>query len=116
MNPLDSLNVYQRYFVEEFADDYKERRLPRREMLRKVLYVTGSVPLTASVLLALGCGDSSNDKASAGVSTAAPTAAAGRHAAAGRGDGAARHASRRHRRRGHRPADGPGHRRARRQL
>ena len=56
MNPLDSLNVYQRYFVEEFADDYKERRLSRREMLRKVLYVTGSVPLTASVLFALGCG------------------------------------------------------------
>jgi carboxymethylenebutenolidase len=76
LDSLDTLNVYQRYFVEEFADDYKEQRLSRREMLRKVLYVTGSVPLTASVLLALGCGDSSNDKAPAGVSTAPTTAPA----------------------------------------
>jgi carboxymethylenebutenolidase len=75
LNPLDSLNVYQRYFVEEFADDYKERRLPRREMLCKVLYVTGSIPLTASVLFALGCGDSSDGKSSSGpAATTAPAA------------------------------------------
>jgi carboxymethylenebutenolidase len=55
MNPLDTLNVYQRYVVEEFADDYREHHLSRRDLLRKVLFVTGSVPLTASVLLTLGC-------------------------------------------------------------
>ncbi|HEY7269265.1 MAG TPA: hypothetical protein VH951_05525, partial [Dehalococcoidia bacterium] len=69
MDTLDSLSVYQRYFVEEFAEDYKESHLSRREMLRKVLYVTGSVPLTASVLLALGCGDSGSSAATA---TSAP--------------------------------------------
>ncbi|HXH20402.1 MAG TPA: dienelactone hydrolase family protein [Dehalococcoidia bacterium] len=63
MNPLDSLNVYQRYVVEEFADEYKEHDLSRRDLLRKVLYVTGSIPLTASVLLALGCGDSADEPA-----------------------------------------------------
>ena len=33
------LNTYQRYLVEEFADDYQERQLDRRELLRKVLLV-----------------------------------------------------------------------------
>ena len=72
MNPLDNLNVYQRYVVEEFADDYKQSELSRRELLRKVLFVTGSVPLTASVLLTLGCGDS-DDEPGATATTARPT-------------------------------------------
>lgn len=75
MNPLDSLNVYQRYVVEEFAGEYRERELSRRELLRKVLYVTGSVPLTASVLLALGCGDSSDEGTSASGANATATTA-----------------------------------------
>jgi carboxymethylenebutenolidase len=75
MTPLDQLNVYQRYVVEEFADDYKEHELSRRELLRKVLYVTGSVPLAASVLVALGCGDSVDDEPAAPAATTAPTQA-----------------------------------------
>jgi carboxymethylenebutenolidase len=63
VNPLDTLNVYQRYVVEEFADEYRDREISRRLLLRKVLHVTGSIPLTASVLLALGCGDSADDDA-----------------------------------------------------
>jgi carboxymethylenebutenolidase len=82
VSSLDSLDVYQRYFVEEFVEDYKEQHLSRREMLRKVLYVTGSVSLTASVLVTLGCGDSSNDNAS-------PTAAATDRPAATQASGGA---------------------------
>ena len=75
MTPLETLNVYQRYVVEEFADDYRDQELTRRELLRKVLYVTGSVPLTASVLLALGCGDSGESNPGATATTAPPTRA-----------------------------------------
>jgi carboxymethylenebutenolidase len=83
LDPLDSLNVYQRYFVEEFAEDYKDQHLSRRELLRKVLYVTGSVPLAASVLVALGCGDSSGDKAAATSTPGATRPAGGATAAPG---------------------------------
>ena len=40
--------------VEEFADDYQERQLDRRELLRKVLLVTGSCPQGAQDFAA-GC-------------------------------------------------------------
>lgn len=77
MDPLGRLNVYQRYVVEEFADHYHEREMPRRDLLRRVLLVTGSVPLTASVLLTLGCGDSAgeDDAPAATSTTARPTEA-----------------------------------------
>jgi carboxymethylenebutenolidase len=75
------LNYHQRYVIEEFADDYKEHKLGRRELLRRVLFITGSVPLTASVLFMLGCGDSSNDEpatpAGGAAAPASPTSAAG---------------------------------------
>lgn len=51
-----ALDAYQRYLVEEFADDYRSRRMSRRDLLRRVLQVTGSVPAAAAALLALGCG------------------------------------------------------------
>src|SRR5579864_4964931 len=44
----------QRYLVEEFAEEYHEGRLGRRELLRRVLLMTGSAALTASALAALG--------------------------------------------------------------
>src|SRR6266540_3421171 len=58
-----SLHPHQTYVIEEFAEDYLKHRLARRELLNRVLMITGSVPLTASVLLALGCGDSDKDEA-----------------------------------------------------
>jgi carboxymethylenebutenolidase len=77
-----NLHAHQTYVIEEFAEDYLNHRLDRRNLLRRVLMVTGSVPLTASMLLALGCGDSVKDeapKATATVSApaATPTLAAG---------------------------------------
>jgi len=82
MDPLARLNVYQRYVIEEFAEDYRERSMSRRDLLRRALLVTGSVPLTASVLAALGCGSNGYGGG------AAPTPAAtqpGTAAAAGGG-------------------------------
>ena len=50
---------HQEYLVEEFAEDYLARRLGRRDLLRRVLLITGSIPLTAGALVALGCGGNS---------------------------------------------------------
>ncbi len=52
------LDHHQRYLIEEFAEDYLARRLSRRDLLRRALQVSGSIPVTASVLFALGCGSS----------------------------------------------------------
>ncbi|MGE0228503.1 MAG: dienelactone hydrolase family protein [Dehalococcoidia bacterium] len=66
------LNIHQRYLIEEFAEEYQEQRLERRELLKRVLLVTGSIPTTATALLALGCG--SDDELA--VPAASPTAPA----------------------------------------
>ena len=44
----------QRYLVEEFAEEYLEGAMPRRDLFRRVLLVTGSAAVTASALSALG--------------------------------------------------------------
>lgn len=69
------LNHYQKYLVEEFAEDYLGERLPRREMVKRVLAVTGSVPLSATVLFTLGCsgGGSDSQPSNSGGAAAAPT-------------------------------------------
>src|SRR5688500_10233258 len=68
------LNHHHRYLIEEFAEDYLNRKMARRDLLRKVLLLTGSVPLTGSVLFALGCGSGDDDDAPA-PATQAPTQA-----------------------------------------
>jgi len=74
------LSFHQRYLIEEFAEDYKESRVSRRDMMTRVLLVTGSVPLAATTLFSLGCGGG-DDTSKTAVATAtkgpaAPTAAA----------------------------------------
>jgi carboxymethylenebutenolidase len=59
------LEHHQQYLIEEFAEAYQEHRMERRELLKRVLILTGSVPMTASMLFALGCGDSADDEAAA---------------------------------------------------
>jgi len=44
----------QRYLVEEFAEEYLDGKLPRRDLLRRVLLMTGSAAITASALAGLG--------------------------------------------------------------
>jgi carboxymethylenebutenolidase len=70
------LNPHQAYLVEEFAEDYLENKMQRRDMLRRVVLITGSVPLAASTLLALGCsGGGSETKPSSSSNTSAAPAA-----------------------------------------
>ncbi len=76
---MRELYHHQTYVIDEYAEAYQEHRLGRRDLLRRVLMITGSVPLTASVLLALGCGDSDDDAEPVATATTAPspTTAAG---------------------------------------
>lgn len=78
------LSHHQQYLIEEFAEAYVERRMERRELLRRVVLLTGSVPLTASMLLTLGCADSDDDAPSA-AATAVPAPFATTEAGVGPG-------------------------------
>jgi len=51
---MAQMHDMQRYLVEEFAEEYLEGRMKRRDLLRRVLLMTGSAAVTASALAALG--------------------------------------------------------------
>ena len=46
------MNVFQKYLASEFAEDYEEGRLTRREALKLIASVTGSLLLADSILAA----------------------------------------------------------------
>src|SRR5438045_8189242 len=45
----------QRYVIEEHFEDYTEGRISRRELLKRVSYITGGVAASLAALSALGC-------------------------------------------------------------
>ena len=45
------MNLFQRYLADEFAEDYSEGRISRRDALKLIASVTGSL-LTANSILA----------------------------------------------------------------
>lgn len=51
---LKDYTTFQRYFIEEFYDDFKEGSLSRRSFIRRLAYITGSITATSSVMTALG--------------------------------------------------------------
>jgi carboxymethylenebutenolidase len=68
------VNTYQRYLLEEFADDYRERAMSRRELLKRAVLVMGSVPAGLSALATLGCGgDDDEDGEEATEALSSPT-------------------------------------------
>ena len=78
------MDYLKRYLIEEEIEEYQENHISRREMMRRVLIITGSVPMTASILMAAGCGASASPTAAPAVATTAPTAAAAATTAATR--------------------------------
>jgi carboxymethylenebutenolidase len=48
----EKMNTFQRYLVDEFAEDYQEKRLTRRDALKLIASVTGSLLVAESVLAA----------------------------------------------------------------
>jgi carboxymethylenebutenolidase len=67
------MNIFQRYLAEEFAEDYSEGRLSRRDALKLITSVTGSLIAANSILA--GCIPPAESTATSGVSaTDSPTA------------------------------------------
>ena len=48
------LSQFENYLVHEFVEDYVDGIMSRRDMMRRVLHITGSVAATATVLTQLG--------------------------------------------------------------
>lgn len=48
------LNQFQRYLVHEFVDDYNDGVMTRRDMVARVLHITGGVAAAATMLTTLG--------------------------------------------------------------
>lgn len=53
---LRQYSTFQKYFIEEFYDDYKEGELDRRSFIRRLSFITGSMAAVNSVMVALGLG------------------------------------------------------------
>ncbi len=65
------MNLFQKYLVEEFAEDYQEGHLTRREALKLIVGVTGSLFAANSILAA--CTPPPETPAAALAATATPT-------------------------------------------
>lgn len=48
------MNQFEEYFVREFVEEYRVGHMHRRDMVRRVLYITGGVASTAALLSSLG--------------------------------------------------------------
>ncbi|MGH2615753.1 MAG: dienelactone hydrolase family protein [Thermomicrobiales bacterium] len=48
------LSQFETYLVHEFVDDYVDGIMSRRDMVRRVLHITGGVATTATILIQLG--------------------------------------------------------------
>ena len=73
---LPTLNPHQDYLITEFAKDYLESQMSRRDMLRRVLLITGTIPGTAALMFSLGCGTAADDKNRTPTATASASGAA----------------------------------------
>lgn len=51
---MRELNQFEDYLVHEFVDDYIDGVMSRRDMMRRVLHITGGVAATATILTQLG--------------------------------------------------------------
>ncbi|MEO8541186.1 MAG: dienelactone hydrolase family protein [bacterium] len=51
------MNEYQSYLIQEFADEFQEGHMSRRQLLRRAVLIMGSVPAGLSALAMFGCGD-----------------------------------------------------------
>ena len=76
------LNEMERYVLEEHIEDFKDGIIGRRELLRRVTFITGGTAASLSVLATLGCNVDQPVARSAAPSAAAPASAAATAAAA----------------------------------
>jgi carboxymethylenebutenolidase len=67
-----TMNELQTYMVHEYVADYKAGYLSRRDLVQRVLNITGGLGSTATLLLMLGCSAAPATPTSAPAATAAP--------------------------------------------
>ena len=71
---MKELNQFERYLVHEFVEDYHEGLLNRRDMVARVVRITGGVATTATWLTTLGVGPLSASAQSGTPAAPGPTA------------------------------------------
>ncbi|RIK48467.1 MAG: dienelactone hydrolase family protein [Chloroflexi bacterium] len=52
---MKEFNTFQRYFIEEFYDDYREGLISRRTFIRRLAFITGSMTSVAAAMALVGC-------------------------------------------------------------
>jgi carboxymethylenebutenolidase len=67
-----ALNEYQHYLIQEFADEYHEGHMTRRQLLRRAVLIMGSVPAGLGALAAFGCGGDDDDEQEATIAANTP--------------------------------------------
>ena len=70
----DQLNDMQLYLVDEFVEEYQEGHLSRREALRRIAAITGSLALATTILAACGAAEPTTGTATS--TSASPSSAA----------------------------------------
>jgi len=78
---MTELNTFQKYFVEEFYDDYREGLISRRAFIRRVAYITGSMTATVATMSLLGCSPAELPAPTEAIPPATPAATSGAAAA-----------------------------------
>jgi carboxymethylenebutenolidase len=71
---MKELNTFQKYFVEEFYDDYREGLISRRAFIRRVAYITGGMAAAVATMGILGCTPSELPAPTEPIPSPAPTA------------------------------------------
>ena len=51
---MQELNTFQKYFAEEFYDDYRDGFLTRRQFIRRMVYITGGMAAAVAMMSLLG--------------------------------------------------------------
>jgi carboxymethylenebutenolidase len=51
---MRQLQPFETYLIHEFVEDYEDGLMSRRDMIRRVLHITGGVAATATILTSLG--------------------------------------------------------------
>ena len=78
----DTLNDMQLYLVDEFVEEYQEGHLGRREALRRIAAITGSLAVATSILAACGAPASTSTDASTSATASSSSAASASASAA----------------------------------
>src|SRR5438309_8995490 len=64
---------FERYVLEEHVEDFNDSIISRRELLRRVTLITGSLAATVTILEVMGCGSVPSGTPAAPVSRSSST-------------------------------------------